>query len=115
MSYGHSLLRTPFLSSSDPTLIQFPINVILSDLNLMGIVRYSDGTCAMLPVDNTKFQILGFNAFVSTIVGQSFDVVLKYNLSPDEAVFSASSVDQAGFHHVAPIACAPSIPPATTR
>jgi hypothetical protein len=90
-------LRTPFLSSSDPTLIQFPINVILANLNLMGIVRYSDGSSAMLPVDNTKFQILGFNAFVSTIVGQSFTVVLKYNLSPDEAVFNANSVEQQGF------------------
>jgi hypothetical protein len=90
-------LLSPFLSTSDPTLIQFPVNVLLSGLNLMGVVQYSDGSSATLPVDGTKFQIFGFDSFVSTVVGEKFDLVLKYNLSSDEAVYGANSVNNSKF------------------
>ncbi|WP_144106692.1 hypothetical protein [Paraburkholderia sp. BCC1886] len=85
-------LQCPYLSSANPTQIQFPVNVLLSSLNLMGIVSYSDGTTTKLPVDGTKFQIFGFDGFVSGNVGEEFELVLKYNLSTDEAVYGASSV-----------------------
>jgi hypothetical protein len=90
-------LECPFLSQTNPDLIQFPVNVLTSGLNLMGVVNYSDGSTATLPVDGTKFQILGFDSFVSTIVGQQFNVILKYNLSTDEAVYGASSVNNQMF------------------
>jgi hypothetical protein len=90
-------LLSPFLATSDPTLIQFPVNVLLSGLNLMGVVQYSDGSSATLPVDGTKFQIFGFDSFVSTVVGEKFDLVLKYNLSSDEAVYGANSVNNSKF------------------
>jgi hypothetical protein len=90
-------LLSPFMSSADPTLIQFPVNVLLSGLNLMGVVNYSDGSSIKLPVDGTKFQIFGFDGFVSTIVGESFDLVLKYNLSADEAAYGANAVNNAKF------------------
>jgi hypothetical protein len=90
-------LQSPFMSQANPTLIKFPVNVLLSGLNLMGIVNYSDGTQVLLPVDGTKFQIMGFDGFVSTIVGVEFDVILKYNLSSDEAVYGANSVNGGKF------------------
>lgn len=90
-------LQCAFLSQTDPTLIQFPLNVLTSGLNLMGVVNYSDGSSIELPVDGTKFQILGFDSFVSSVVGQEFTVLLKYNLSPDEAVYGANSVNNQMF------------------
>jgi hypothetical protein len=86
-------LECAFLSQTNPNLIQFPINALTSGLNLMGVVNYSDGSTAKLPVDGTKFQIFGFDSFVSSVVGQQFPVILKYNLSSDEAVYGANSVN----------------------
>lgn len=83
-------LDSPFLSNSDPKLIQYPLNVPLSGMNLMGIVNYSDGSSLRMPVDGTKFSVFGFENFVSTIIGQKFPVVLKYTLSPGEIVYGAS-------------------------
>lgn len=79
-------LRSPFLSSADPTKINYPLNVPLAGLNLMGVVNYSDGSSKSLPVDGTKFQLFGFNTgFVATVIGQEVDLVLKYNLSQGES------------------------------
>lgn len=83
-------LETPFLSAGDPELIQYPINVPLNGMNLMGVVNYSDGSQLRLPVDGTKFQVFGFEHFVATIVGQKLPVVLKYNLSSDEIAYGAT-------------------------
>jgi hypothetical protein len=85
-------LETPFLSSSDPKLIQYPINVPLNGMNLMGVVTYSDGSTLRLPVDGTKFSIWGFDSYVATIVDQRFPLTLKYTLSPGEVVYDADSV-----------------------
>lgn len=90
-------LVSPYMSQANPGVIQFPVNVLLSGLNLMGIVNYSDGSTATLPVDGTKFSIMGFDGFVSSVVGEDFKVVLKYNLSSDEAVYGANSVNNAKF------------------
>lgn len=83
-------LESPFLSQSDPLLIQYPINVPLAGMNLIGVVKYSDGSVNRLPVDQTKFEIMGFEGFVATIVGQKLPLVLKYNLSADEIAYGAT-------------------------
>lgn len=85
-------LESPFLSATDNTLIQYPLNVTLNGLSLIGVVQYSDGTQLRMPVDNTKFKISGFEPFISTIIGQKFNVVLKYTLSPGEIVYGANAV-----------------------
>jgi hypothetical protein len=85
----HISLKSPFLSMSDPQLIQYPLNVPLNGLNLIGVAHYSDGSTIELPVDQTKFQVFGFENFVSTIVGQEFPIVLKYNLSSGEIVYTS--------------------------
>lgn len=83
-------LESPFLSHSDPKLIQYPMNVPLPGLGLMGVVHYSDGSLLRMPVDGTKFSIFGFEGYVATIVGQKFPLVLKYNLAADEVVYGAN-------------------------
>ena len=86
----HISLETPFLSPGDPNLIEYPLNVPLKGLNLFGIVHYSDGTSRRMPVDGTKFEIMGFNHFVATQVGEQTKLVLQYNLSNDEIHYGSS-------------------------
>lgn len=85
-------LESPFLSQSDNKLIQYPLNVPLSGLMLVGVVTYSDGSQLKMPVDGDKFSIFGFAGYVATIVGQKFNLVLKYTLSPDEIVYGSQSI-----------------------
>jgi hypothetical protein len=87
-------LETPFLSESDPKLIQYPINMPVEQLNLIGVVTYSDGTSARLPVDGTKFAIWGLENFTATISGQTIPVVLRYMLSPGEVNYMAAGANQ---------------------
>lgn len=77
-------VETPFLSSSDPNLIQYPINMPVSALNLIGVVTYSDGSQLRMPVDGTKFSMFGLDNYIATVAGQTLDLVLSYKLSPGE-------------------------------
>lgn len=77
-------IETPFLSPSDPQTIQFPINMPVRNLNLIGKVTYSDGTSKRMPIDGTKFSIHGLNEFVATVEDQTVPLVLSYALSPGE-------------------------------
>jgi len=86
-------LESPFLSSSDPRLIQYPLNVPLNGLGLIGVVNYSDGSQIRLPVDGSKFSIFGFEGFLSTLIGQKFNLVLKYTLSAGEIVYGSNMAD----------------------
>lgn len=90
-------LKTPFLSPSDPMLVQYPLNVPLEGLQLIGVVNYSDGSSVELPVDGTKFSVFGFERFVSSIVGQQFSIVLKYVLSAGEICYTANAVSNDRF------------------
>jgi hypothetical protein len=87
----HISLECPFLSQSNPNLIELPINVLLTGLNLFGVVHYSDGSRRRMPVDGTKFSMLGLERFIATVVDQSVDLVLTYRLSNDEASYNASA------------------------
>ena len=77
-------LLSPFMSESNPTQIQYPLNVPLSTLNLLGVVNYSDGTSLQLPIDGTKFTLTGISSYLSTVISQEQPLVLQYNLSSDE-------------------------------
>lgn len=83
-------LETPFLSKSDPTLIEFPINVNTSTVSMQGVVEYSDGTVKRIPVteNSGKFQVFGLAHYVPTIQGQVASLILNYQLSDDEYAYS---------------------------
>jgi len=85
-------LESPFLSQNDNKLIQYPLNVPINGLMLIGVVTYSDGSQLRMPVDGGKFSIFGFAGYIATIVGQKFNLVLKYTLSSDEVVYGAQSI-----------------------
>lgn len=84
-------LDTPFLSSSNPQLLEYPLNMPMRGLNLFGVVHYSDGTTRRMPIDGTKFQLMGYDNFVATQVGERTDLILQYNLSQDEKVYGATA------------------------
>jgi hypothetical protein len=82
-------LKSMFLSDTQIDTLEYPLNLPLNSLNLLGIVHYSDGSKSdPMPVDGTKFTIYGLDQYVSTIIGQPVDLVLCYNLSPDEVSFA---------------------------
>jgi hypothetical protein len=84
-------LESPFLSATVDRLIEFPINVPISALNLTGVVHYSDGSTQRLPVDGNKFKLLGLEQFIATTENFQIDLVLRYVLSPDEVTYSATT------------------------
>jgi hypothetical protein len=90
---SHISLASPFMSSSDNTLIELPINVLVEGLDLYGIVHYSDGTTLKLPVDGTKFRMFGLEQYLGTVVGQRVQLVLRYALSTGETAYGAVSGD----------------------
>lgn len=89
-------LDSPWISSSNPNELQYPINLPLDGLNLFGIVHYSDGTTLRMPVDGTKFQLRGFKQYVATIVGQPVPLQLQYNFSDNEIAYRAESATPDG-------------------
>jgi hypothetical protein len=79
-----SLDAGPFQNPSNPQDIQYPINMPVANLNLMGVVSYSDGSTISLPVDGTKFKIYGLEQYIATQQGQTIPLVLVYTLSSGE-------------------------------
>ena len=59
-------MKSPFMSPTNVRLIQYPVNVPLASLNLIGLVTYSDGSVVEYPVNGTKFTIYGFENYVAT-------------------------------------------------
>lgn len=91
-------VRSPFLSRMESDKIEYPINVPLNGLNMIGIVHYSNGDTVEYPVDGTRFKVMGFEDFVATESGQNFKVVVTYSLLPDEVNYIAVA---GGDRHIA--------------
>ncbi|MBE0438140.1 MAG: hypothetical protein IBX57_00035 [Gammaproteobacteria bacterium] len=86
-------LESPFLDKNEPNVLRLPINVAISDVPVIGVVTYSDGSQMKLPANGGKFKLYGMTHFVSTIVGQKIPLVLTYHLSPDEINYGAQAGD----------------------
>ena len=82
-----------FLSDTADKTIDFPLNIPLSALNLLGVVSYSDGTTLKLPVNGGKFKIYGLDQFISSIPGQKIELVLNYSLSNDEISYVGNNTN----------------------
>lgn len=77
-------LVSPFLSTSDPNMLECPINLPLEHIARTARVHYSDGYVRELPLDGDKFALHGSKSFVSTILGQRKPATLTYYFSGDE-------------------------------
>lgn len=90
-------IESPFISDAEPNVLQWAINMPVQALNMTGVVNYSDGGIRRLPIDGTKFTLLGIDNFIATIQGQRVPLVLTYKLGADEAVYEAEEV-QDSYH-----------------
>ncbi|HWT40884.1 MAG TPA: hypothetical protein VN081_06510 [Dongiaceae bacterium] len=91
MKYITSIeLVSDFLSQTDQSLIEIPVNMPVDSLPMMGQVNYSDGTSMQHAVDGTIFQLAGLHSFVATTIGQQADLVLFYQPASNEAVYGTS-------------------------
>lgn len=86
-------LSSPFITANDPLRLEVPLHTPIDTLNLLGIVRYSDGSSRHMPIDGTKFSIAGLEVFTISLSGQTIPLVLTYNLSPEEASYASTSDD----------------------
>lgn len=88
-------LESPFLSQADNQTVQYPVNMPVAGLNLMGRVSYSDGSSTRLPVDGTKFSLYGLEQYIATQPGQTLPLVLSYLLSQGESNYIGSPSNNA--------------------
>lgn len=93
----HISMSTPFMSETDPTLINLPVNVLLQGLFPMGHVHYSDGSVRDMPVDGTKFTLLGMQDYMASRINQRVPVTLRYTLSENEVAYGANVGE---FYHI---------------
>jgi len=83
---------TPFMSPTDNHLLEYPLNMVVQSGQLMGKVRYSDGTNVVLPIDGTRFELQGMESYIATTVGQRKPLVLVYHMTSNEYSFANQSV-----------------------
>lgn len=81
-------LESPFLSDSDPTTLEVPLNMPVANIPMMGAVTYNSGRKMLVPVDGVKFSVLGIENYIATRAGQTVPVALSYKLGPGEHSYS---------------------------
>jgi len=97
---SHVSLESTFMSKTDPNVLEYPMNLPVSSMQLFGVVHYTDGSSARYPVDGTKFSALNLNEYVSSQIGLIDDFDLKYQLSVDEStVAGVNAVNNAVIAH----------------
>lgn len=86
-------IESPFLSKSNPKLLEYPINLPIEGVSMMGVVEYSDGSKRRMPIDGTKFSLYGLDNYVATILGQNIPLVLSYKMSSDEFAYGLTTAE----------------------
>jgi hypothetical protein len=81
-------LDSPFISSADPQVVEFPLNVTVESLPLTAVVSYSDGTQNRLSINGQQFNLWGLRNYIATEIGQQFPMQLNYLLADDEISFN---------------------------
>lgn len=90
-------LLSPFLSTSDNSVLEFPINLLIQSGHVRGRVTYSDGSQIILPVDGTKFKLHGMETYIASVLGQQTPLVMTYYMSADEYAFGDTSATPTRF------------------
>ncbi len=90
---SHISLECPFISPTLDHILEFPINVPMNALNVIGVVHYTDGSVAKFPANGVKFDLFGLDDYVATIIGQEISLVLRYTLSENEHAITGVSTD----------------------
>lgn len=80
-------LESPFLSTVDSHLLEFPLNINTDSVPFMGVVEYSDRSTKHIPIQNGtggRFQIFGLDHYSPVNENQTVRLTLNYILGPDE-------------------------------
>lgn len=77
-------LESPHLSQSDLRTLNTPINLPMNSITMKGVVTYSNGSKVSLPIDGTKFYLMGLHNTVSTQLGMKRPFTLCYRLGNNE-------------------------------
>lgn len=77
-------IESPYLLPGDPTTIEIPINMVVDNIPMMGLVTYNSGRVARIPIDGTKLSLLGKENYIATRKGQTVPVALSYQMGPNE-------------------------------
>lgn len=86
-------LKSIWLSDTQPDLLVYPLNIPMDSLNLTGVVTYSDGTTLELPVDGSKFAMLGLDGRLSSIPEHGSPLTLRYTFSGNEIGASSAGAN----------------------
>lgn len=82
-------LLSNYRSATDNHKLEYPLNIPIQSDNLRGRVHYSDGSRITLPVDGTKFSLAGMNNYIASVLGQTVNLILTYNMSNNEYAYNA--------------------------
>lgn len=85
-------LLSPFLSQTDNQLLEYPINMLVQSGSFRAKVNYNDGSHLELPVDGTRFRLMGIDSYIASVVGQRIPLLLSYNFSNNEFGYTVSGV-----------------------
>lgn len=92
-------LISPFISKSDDTLLELPINIPLDDIPLQAEIRYTDGS-RKTNIDGTSASLSGLRNsgahdtfYISSNVGQELPLLLSYRLGRNETYVGDDLVD----------------------
>lgn len=80
-------IKSVWLSQSDSRVLEYPLGNTLDAINLTGVVHYSDGSTLELPVDGSKFAMLGLTK-PSSIPYEGVPLILRYQLGAGELAAS---------------------------
>lgn len=84
-------LVSPLISATDSSVIEVPVNMTVQSGMFMGRVHFSDGTFNTLPIDGSKFSLLGITAFIASVPNAWGDAVLGYKLGANEFAFGVTA------------------------
>lgn len=80
-------LDTAWASSSDPNVIEFPVNATVESIPMTGVVHYSNGERQRFALGGNRFAVYGLDNFIATVPGSSFKLGLVYTLANDEIAY----------------------------